>query len=119
MRRAVSLAIGGAVVLSAIAAGAEESGFEASIGLAMEKMHRGMAIPPSGDPDRDFARMMIAHHQGAIDMAEAELQYGSNQRLRRLAQGILVEQQQEIAVMNAVLAETSADDSQLKPEPVK
>jgi uncharacterized protein (DUF305 family) len=35
---------------------------------AMERMHRDMSIVPSGDPDRDFAAMMISHHQGAVDM---------------------------------------------------
>ncbi|KAK0359206.1 hypothetical protein LTR94_032237, partial [Friedmanniomyces endolithicus] len=62
-------------------------------------------IAPTGDPDRDFAAMMIPHHQGAIEMAEAELRYGKDERLRRLAQGIIVEQRQEIAVMQGILAE--------------
>lgn len=70
----------------------------------MTRMDRGMAVPYSGDPDRDFAAMMIPHHQGAIDMAEIELRFGHDERLRRLAQGIIVEQRQEIAVMQQVLA---------------
>jgi uncharacterized protein (DUF305 family) len=53
---------------------------------AMEHMHRDMAIAPSGDPDRDFAAMMIPHHQGAVDMAKVESQFGRNPVLRRLAQ---------------------------------
>jgi uncharacterized protein (DUF305 family) len=49
--------------------------------------------------------MMIPHHQGAIDMALAELRYGRNERLKRLAQEIIIEQQQEIAVMRLALRE--------------
>ena len=70
---------------------------------AMRRMDAGMAVQPTGDPDRDFARMMIPHHQGAVDMAVAELRFGKDERLRRLAQGIIVEQRQEIALMQSVL----------------
>ena len=75
---------------------------------AMERMQRDMSIVPSGDPDRDFAAMMIPHHQGAIDMAKLELQFGKNPVLRRLAQGIIVEQLQEIEVMQRELRQLSA-----------
>ena len=56
----------------------------------------GMDIRSSHDVDRDFAALMIPHHQGAIDMAVLELRYGRNEQLRRLAQEIIVNQQQEI-----------------------
>jgi hypothetical protein len=47
--------------------------------------------------------MMVPHHQGAVDMAKAELKYGHNEQLRRLAREIVANQQQEIIVMrNAV-----------------
>ena len=49
--------------------------------------------------------MMIPHHQGAIDMAQAELRYGKNEQLRRIAQEIIVEQQQEIAAMRLALGQ--------------
>jgi len=75
---------------------------------AMEHMHRGMSIVPSGDPDRDFAAMMIPHHQGAVDMAKVELQFGKDPVLRRLAQGIIVEQLQEIEVMERELGQLPA-----------
>jgi len=52
--------------------------------------------------------MMIPHHQGAIDMAKLELIYGRDPVLQRLAQGIIVEQQQEIEVMQRYLHEASA-----------
>ena len=75
---------------------------------AIEHMHRDMSIVPSGDPDRDFAAMMIPHHQGAVDMAKIELQFDKNPILRRLAQGIIVEQLQEIEVMQRELRQLPA-----------
>lgn len=68
----------------------------------MARMMYAMHFTTSGDVDRDFVAMMIPHHQGAIDMAVIELRRGRNERLRRLAQGILVEQQQEIATLRAL-----------------
>lgn len=70
----------------------------------MARMDRDMMTPASGDADRDFAAMMIPHHRGAVEMAQAELRFGRDPVLRRLAQGIVVEQQQEIAVMRQALA---------------
>jgi uncharacterized protein (DUF305 family) len=77
--------------------------FRSTMDEAMRRMDAGMMVQPTGDPDRDFARMMIPHHQGAVDMALAELRFGKDERLRRLAQGIIVEQRQEIAVMQSIL----------------
>ena len=65
----------------------------------MDRMMAAMAIKPSASVDRDFVAMMIPHHQGAIDMAIAELRHGTNEQLRRIAQEIIVGQQQEIAAM--------------------
>ena len=57
--------------------GRPESGFAAQMMQAMQRMDAGMmAAKPTGNPDRDFAAMMIPHHQGAIDMAKVELIYG-------------------------------------------
>jgi hypothetical protein len=78
--------------------------FYAEITQAHEHMHQGMEVQPSGDIDRDFARMMIPHHQGAIDMALVLLKHGHDEKLRRLAQSIIVEQGQEIAYMRGLLA---------------
>lgn len=82
--------------------------FDAMMAQSMTRMHADMTIPPSGDPDRDFAAMMIPHHEGAIAMAKAELLYGKDPVLRRLAQGIVVEQGQEIDVMRGALADRPA-----------
>ncbi len=90
----------------ALATAAADS-FAAIMDTAMATMNRAMMAPSSGDPDRDFAAMMIPHHQGAIDMAVAQLQFGHDETLRRLAQGIIVEQRQEIVVMSDALASLS------------
>ena len=83
-----------------------DSTFASQMMRAMDRMNSGMAAArPTGDPDRDFAAMMIPHHQGAIDMAKVELIYGHDPVLRRLAQGIIVEQQQEIELMQRSLNE--------------
>jgi uncharacterized protein (DUF305 family) len=71
----------------------------------LNSLMAGMDVKPSGDIDRDFAAMMIPHHQGAIDMALAELRYGNNEQLRRIAQEIIVDQQQEIAAMRFALGQ--------------
>jgi uncharacterized protein (DUF305 family) len=71
----------------------------------MTKMMNDMTIKPTGEIDRDFVAMMVPHHQGAIDMARAELRYGRNARLRRIAQEIVVGQTQEIALMRLAVGE--------------
>jgi uncharacterized protein (DUF305 family) len=93
----------------ALAGGAGPPGTEAAFlaenDAAMTTMMAGMRIKPSGDVDRDFVDMMVPHHQGAIDMAVAVLRYGHNEKVRRLAQEIIVTQQQEIAAMRLAVGE--------------
>src|SRR3989454_12461902 len=79
--------------------------FRSMMNEATARMHAAMHVPFTGDADRDFARMMIPHHQGAIDMALVELRYGKDERLKRLAQEIIVTQQQEIVVMHLALGD--------------
>ena len=111
-RRSWRAAITGlAGVLCAVEAGGQppqstEAAFIALNKSAMDEMMRNMNIRPSGDVDRDFAAMMIPHHQGAIDMAQAELRYGRNEQLRRIAQEIIVDQQQEIGAMRLAVKQS-------------
>jgi hypothetical protein len=86
---------------------ADEAPFLSDNEKAMTKMMDDMSIEPTGDVDHDFVAMMTPHHQGAIDMAKAELRYGHNEQLRRIAQEIVIEQQQEIAAMRFALGQSA------------
>jgi uncharacterized protein (DUF305 family) len=78
-----------------------EASFMDEMNVSMKRMDHDMAAAPmSGDIDRDFAAMMIPHHQGAIDMAKGELSYGKAPEMRRLAQKIIADQQSEIDLMS-------------------
>lgn len=106
-----ALPIKAAVLVLTLAGGAAafavgpEDAFMAENDRAMSKMMDAMAIKPSGDVDKDFVDMMVPHHQGAVDMAKAVLRYGRNEQIRRLAQEIIVTQQQEIAAMRLAVGE--------------
>ena len=63
---------------------------------AMSKMQTNMPKVHKGDPDTDFARMMIPHHQGAVDMAKVEIQYGKDPDLRKMAEKMVKDQEKEI-----------------------
>jgi uncharacterized protein (DUF305 family) len=95
--------IGATTALATFVASADDSAFMAESNAAMARMMTAMQIQSSGDADVDFVAMMVPHHQGAIDMAQAELRYGHNEPLRRMAQEMIVTQQQEIAAMRLAL----------------
>lgn len=84
--------------------GYQADSFHVDMMNSMAKMDRDMQrAPMTGDPDHDFASMMIPHHQGAINMAKAELLYGKDPVLRRLAQEIITTQGTEVQVMRQQL----------------
>ena len=78
------------------------SPFMQDMDTGMKKMDHEMASAPmNGNVDHDFASMMIPHHQGAVDMAEGELKYGKDPKMRQFAEKIIAAQKSEIEWMNA------------------
>jgi len=75
---------------------------------ANAKMHRDMDLTFTNDADIDFVRGMIPHHQGAIDMAKVQLQYGKDEQARKWATDVIREQEREIGEMRAWLKSKGA-----------
>ena len=95
--------------MSAMKGGMAASSAMASGGMDMKTMMKDMggkmtAMPMSGNPDIDFAMMMRIHHQGAIDMAIAELSNGKDPQMRKMAKAIVTAQKKEITQFDAYLA---------------
>jgi hypothetical protein len=94
------------VLISAPAIGGgteDEMAFVKANELVMNRMMTAMAVPAAGNVDADFVNMMEPHHKGAIEMAELQIKFGRNEKLRRIAQEIIVSQQQEIVAMRLAL----------------
>ena len=89
-------------------AAAQQGGDQSVSSLALravnDKMHRDMAIELTGDADADFAKAMIAHHQGAIDMAKIAIAFGKDPEIRKLAEEVVRAQEGEISFMRSWLA---------------
>jgi uncharacterized protein (DUF305 family) len=91
--------------MSTMGGNEHEAAYMAENATAMTRMMAEMDVKPTGDVDRDFVAMMTPHHQGAIDMANAVLKHGKNEQIRRIAQKIIIDQQQEITAMELAISE--------------
>jgi uncharacterized protein (DUF305 family) len=76
--------------MCSLSTGSGQASFYSEMAKVNARMHEDMAVVPSGDVNQDFFRMMIPHHQGAIDMALILLKHQPDERLKRLAQSIVV-----------------------------
>ena len=87
---------------------------------SMESMHEALSSPKStGNNDEDFVRLMLPHHQPAIDMAKAELMHGQDPQMRRLAQEIITDQESEIELMQLWLRRHDGQKSKPATSAVK
>jgi uncharacterized protein (DUF305 family) len=66
------------------------------------------SVKRSGDSDVDFVKLMLPHHQAAIDMAKTQLLHGKDPQMRRLALEIITDQQSEIVLMQLWLKQHDA-----------
>jgi len=76
-------------------------GMDKALMDSMTRMNNDMPRDTAGSVDADFVKMMIPHHQAAVDMAEVELAKGKDSEIRKLAEDIIAAQKKEIAQMNA------------------
>ncbi len=64
-----------------------DQAFDRESNRVLSNMMRDMEeMAMTGDPDMDFAMMMIRHHQGSIDLGTAEIQYGKHAEAKQLAE---------------------------------
>jgi hypothetical protein len=126
LNRAISLLIAAVAALTILSIGLVRAGVQSGtlannsqptadpdwseLIVSMDKMHMAMsAVARSGNSDIDFVRLMLPHHQAAIDMAKTQLLYGKDPQMRRLAQEIITDQQLEIELMQRWLKQQQPD----------
>lgn len=105
IKKSAALAIVAVVVGLSMPAVAQQNsqaskGYMDAMSSMQTKMPKDMV-----DPDTDFARMMIPHHQGAIDMAKVELQYGKDPVFRKMAEKMIKDQELEVGELQKRLKE--------------
>lgn len=86
---------------------ADDSASTKDLKQAHMDMMQNMNMEFTGNPDADFARSMVKHHEGAITMAKVELKHGKDSELRSMAEKIIKDQEKEIAEFNAWLKKPS------------
>ncbi len=82
--------------------------------MMKENNDKMTAMSMTGKPDVDFAMMMRVHHQGAIQMAEAELKDGKDAEMKKMAKKIISDQRKEIAQLDKFLAKQGHSMDKMK-----
>jgi Domain of unknown function (DUF305) len=135
LNRAISLLIAAAAALTILSIGLISAGVQSGtlannsqpttdpdwseLIASMDKMHMAMqAVARSGNSDINFVRLMLPHHQAAIDMAKTQLLYGRDTQMRRLAQEIITDQQLEIELMQRWLKQQEPTSTKENQTPV-
>lgn len=72
-------------------------------GMMDEEDMKSLEDASGAEFDRMFLQMMIEHHEGAVAMAETEVQDGENADAIAMAQKVISDQQAEIDQMNGLL----------------
>jgi uncharacterized protein (DUF305 family) len=113
-----TLLVFGSIILLSLAACDKDNGIDLQShdeNRMMDTMHAMMsrmeAMPKTNDPEIDFPKMMIMHHQGAINMGNVQIQEGKNDSLKRISQKMITAQQMEIQELNTFLATQTANNS--------
>ena len=73
-------------------------------GMMKDNNEKMSSMKMTGNTDADFAMMMRIHHQGAIDMAQAEMRDGKDPQMKKMAKDIIAAQKKEIAQFDKFLA---------------
>jgi uncharacterized protein (DUF305 family) len=117
LTRLLMTVVASSVVVSTIQAQSSAGPDWSELMASMDKMRMAMeAIKPSGNSDVDFVRLMLPHHQAAIDMAKTQLLYGKDPQMRGLAQKIITAQESEIELMQRWLKQQPAQ-LEINPTP--
>jgi uncharacterized protein (DUF305 family) len=86
------------------AASAPHSAGESMPGLATPEQIASLRAAHGVEAERIFLTLMIAHHRGAIEMAESVLDRADNSAVAAFATGVVASQRSEIDLMQSMLA---------------
>ncbi|WP_405675714.1 DUF305 domain-containing protein [Streptomyces sp. NBC_01511] len=83
--------------------GSGEDGGSGAAGMMSDQDMRDLTTAKGADFDKKFARLMIAHHDGAVAMAQDERKNGENATAKKLAADVIKAQTAEIEQLNTIL----------------
>ena len=84
-------------------AGMDHDGMDGMSGMMSAEDMAELEAATGGSFDRAFLEMMVVHHEGAVEMAQEQLEAGENPSALALAQEVIDAQQAEIQRMQDLL----------------